>query len=364
MEEQKFINQSEPWYGDEEKRAIQEYLKSDGWLMEFKKAREFEQMLCEYTGAEYCVVVPNGTISLFVALKALDIGRGDEVIVPDYTMIATPNAVVLTGATPILVDIDRESTCIDVDLVEKAITPKTKAVFHVSINGRTGELERLAELCRDKGIILLEDAAQSLGSFYKGKHLGTIGLIGSLSFSVHKIVTTGQGGAVITNDKLLYEKICRIKDFGRTKGGADIHDEMGWNFKFTDLQAVFGIEQMKKLPYRSERKKHIYKLYKDQLSDITEIGFLETDLRKVTPWFMDIFVDEPARLKGYLKGKNIGTRTIYPAVHSQKIFSHIKGDFKNASYMCRRGLWLPSSLSLKDDDISRICSEIRKFFRN
>jgi len=187
-------------------------------------------MLCEFTGAGYCTVVPSGTVSLFLALKALRIGRGDEVIVPDYTMIATPNAVVLAEAIPVLVDIDPESMCIDVNLVEKAITPKTKAVFYVSVNGRAGELDRLKRLCGDKGIILVEDAAQSLGSFYKERHLGTIGLMGTFSFSVPKIITTGQGGAVVTNDESLFKKACRIKDFGRIKGGIDIYDEMGCIF--------------------------------------------------------------------------------------------------------------------------------------
>jgi len=361
---QKFINQVEPWYSDEEKKAIQEYLNSGGWIMEFKKTREFAQKICEFTGAKYCSIVPNGTISLFIALKALGISRGDEVIVPDYTMVATPNAVVLSQASPVLVDIDPKTMCLDVDLVKKALTPRTKAVFHVSINGRSGELDKLGELCKNKGITLLEDAAQSLGSFYKGKHLGTIGEIGSLSFSIHKIITTGQGGAVLTNDEALYEKIRKIKDFGRTEGGTDIHDEMGWNFKFTDLQAVFGIEQLKKLAFRVEKKKHIYKMYKDLLADVKGIEFIETDLDEVAPWFMDIFLEEPGKLKDYLKTKNIGARIIYPPIHSQKIFSHIKGSFKGADYVSKRGLWLPSSAFLKDADISEICGEIKNFFKN
>src|SRR3989344_1270245 len=161
--EKRFINQMEPWYGKEEKNAILKCLNYGGWLMEFKKTEEFEKMICEYTGARYCSIVSNGTISLFLALKALGIKKGDEVIVPDYTMIATPNAVIMAGAKPVFVDVD-DSLCLNTELVKKAITPKTKAVIHVSINGRAGDLNKLKKLCKDRGIYLMEDAAQSLGS--------------------------------------------------------------------------------------------------------------------------------------------------------------------------------------------------------
>lgn len=254
MKRAKFINQMEPWYGKEEIAAITNYLRSGGWLMEFKKTRELEQMICDFTGAKYCSVVSNGTVSLFIALKAVGVGEGDEVIIPDYTMIASPNAVILAGAKPVFVDVD-ESICLDPENVEKAITKKTKAVMHVSINGRAGKLKEIKSLCKKKGLILIEDAAQSMGSYYQEKHLGTYGAIGSFSFSVPKIVTMGQGGALITNNKALYKRICKIKDFGRIGSGIDVHDQLGWNFKFTDLQSVFGIEQMKKLPFRVRRKK-------------------------------------------------------------------------------------------------------------
>ena len=221
----RFINQIEPWYGKEEKKAILDYLNSGGWLMEFKKTEEFEKIICDYTGAKYCSVLPNGTVSLVLALMALGIKAGDEVIVPDFTMIATPNAVMMVGAKPVLVDVD-ESWCLNPDLVEKAITPKTKAVFHVSINGRAGRLDELKKLCRRHKIYLIEDAAQSLGSFYQGRHLGRHGVIGSFSFSVPKIITTGQGGALITDSKKIYETIEKLKDFGRVKAGVDWHDQI------------------------------------------------------------------------------------------------------------------------------------------
>ncbi|NCN25877.1 aminotransferase [Candidatus Falkowbacteria bacterium CG10_big_fil_rev_8_21_14_0_10_37_14] len=361
MTEQSFINQMEPWYGDEEIEAINNYLKEGGWLMEFKKTQELEKIIANFVGSKYCSILPNGTISLFLALKALNIGIGDEVIVPDYTMIATPNAVVWSGATPVFVDID-DSMCLDIERVRDAITDRTRAVMHVSINGRAGELINLKKLCEEKGLFLIEDAAQSLGSFFAGKHLGTYGHIGSFSFSVPKIITMGQGGALVTDDRHLYEKICKIKDFGRITSGVDIHDEMGWNFKYTDLQAVFGIEQMKKLDCRIIRKKEIAKLYHELLSGVVEVKFIPTNLDMVAPWFFEILVPNPTELKEYLKTQNIGSRLFYPAVHTQKIYKWVKGDFPQAIDFAAHGLWLPSASQLANSQIEYVCARIIEFY--
>jgi len=361
MKEEKFINQMEPCYGKEEIAAVTDYLESGGWIMEHKKTRELEQMICNFTGAKYCSVVANGTVSLFIALKAIGVGYEDEVIVPNYTMIATPNAVILAGAKPIFVDVD-DSICIDLEKVEKAITTKTKAIMHVSINGRAGKLKELKALCQKKGVVLIEDAAQSLGSFFQGKHLGTYGAIGSFSFSVPKIITMGQGGALITDNEELYKKICKIKDFGRISGGVDIHDEFGWNFKFTDLQAVFGIEQMKKIPFRVQRKKQIGKLYKKLLNDIDQVKTIETDFNEVAPWFIEILVEDPKKLSDYLKSHNIGTRFFYPPINDQVIYKDVNGQFPKTKEIAYHGLWLPSSISLTNTQINYICKKINDFY--
>ena len=361
------INQMEPWIGEEEKRAIIEYLDGGGWLTEFKKTREFEQMIADYVGSKYVSVVNNGTVSLVIALMALGIRSGDEVIVPDYTMIASANAVILAGAKPVLVDIDRTNLCLDLDLVEKAITPKTKAMMLVTINGRYPEMEKFVEFAHDHNLFLIEDAAQSLGSRYNGKHLGTFGDVGSFSFSAPKIITTGQGGALVTDDEEIYHRILKIKDFGRAQGGVDYHETMGYNFKFTDLQAVIGIEQMKKLDWRVKKKKEMYKLYMGLLEGIEEIEFIDTNLEDSSPWFIDILVKkgekERNKLTSFLDKRGIGTRPFYPAIHTQPPYSWVKGDFKNAEYVSRRGLWLPSASFLSDEDIERICKEITNCFK-
>ena len=362
----KRINQMEPWIGEEEKQAMIEYLDSGGWLTEFKKTKEFEQMIADYVGSRYACVVNNGTISLVISLMALGIGQGDEVIVPDYTMIASANAVVLAGAKPTLVDIDPQTLCLDLEKAEKAVIPKTKAIMFVSLNGRCPDMDQVVALARKHNLYLIEDAAQSLGSRHKGKHLGTFGEIGSFSFSYPKVITTGQGGALVTDSEELYDKISKIKDFGRPKSGVDYHEIMGFNSKFTDLQAVIGIEQMKKLPWRVERKREIYALYQKLLHDVEQIQYIDTDLADCSPWFIDILLEsekERNNLMQSLSEKGIGTRPFYPPIHTQPPYAYVKGDFANTESVSSRGLWLPSSSFLTNEDIDRVCTEIKNFFR-
>lgn len=360
------INQMEPSYGGEEKHAIAAYLDSGAWLTEFKKTREFEQMIAAYTGSKHCAVATNGTITLMVALWALGIGHGDEVIVPDYTMIASSNAIVLVGATPVFVDIDLQTLCLDLMRTEAVVTPRTKAVMYVSINGRCGDMNALVELCKRRRVALLEDAAQSLGSRFGGKHLGTFGDIGSFSFSAPKVITTGQGGALVTDSEDLFRKIWKVRDFGRSKGGVDYHESMGLNAKFTDLQAVLGIEQMKKLEWRVQRKKDMFRLYERLLADLPHVQFIKTDLAGCSPWFMDVLVKGEGvrdKLAAHLDKREIGTRPFYPAIHTQPPYAHVKGDFPHSLQVSAEGLWLPSSSFLTDEDVTRVCAEIRGFFR-
>jgi perosamine synthetase len=354
-----YIHQMEPWIDESEIMAVNDYLKSGAWLTEFNKTTELENMLCEFTGSRFSTMVTNGTVSITVGLMALGIGFGDEVIVPDYTMIASANAVRLCGAIPVFADIEASSLCLDLKTFKSAITDKTKALILVSLNGRYPEkLNEIIDTCKDENIAVLEDAAQSLGSFIGDKHLGTLGQIGSFSFSSQKIITTGQGGALITDSEDLHSKIRGIKDFGRKQGGVDYHEMMGFNFKFTDLQAVVGIEQMKKLPDRIRRKKEIYSNYDQALQNVEQIDFIATNLEETSPWFIDILVPDPAALQSFLKKSQIGSRFFYPPVHSQPVYNS-GGTFPVAEHVSKHGLWLPSSLKLSDSELEHICSTIK-----
>ena len=357
-----FIVQMEPAYDEHEIRAMEEYLHSGGWLTEFRKTWEFEDMIASYTGAKHCAIMPNGTLSLAVALLACDVQPGDEVICPDYTMAATPNAAELIGAKAVFVDIDRATLCMDYEKMQQAFTPSTRAVLFVSINGRCPKnIQTYADFCRENSVHFLEDAAQSLGSVCNGRHLGMYGEIGSFSFSMPKIITTGQGGALITNDDFLMDKIKRIRDFGRDKSGSDHYMVKGWNFKFTDIQAVIGIEQMKKLSDRVKRKKKMGELYRIGLSDIRGVELLPTDLEETSPWFFDILCEDREELQSFLKENQIGTRGFYPPLHAEPAYGY-EGDYPVTEEISRKGLWLPSSIKLTDEQIERVCMKVREFY--
>jgi perosamine synthetase len=360
----RFIPQMEPWFGVEETNALTDYMEGGGWVTEFKQTEEFERLIAEYTGSKFCHVVNNGTISLTLAALACGIEAGDEVIVPNYTMVATPNSIKLFGAVPIFIDVEPNTLCLDFELVEKAINSKTKAIMLVNANGRypSYQINQLEKLCSEHNIILIEDSAQALGSFYPdGRHMGTVGSVGSFSFSAPKVISTGQGGALITNDEKISKKISQLKDFGRSGGGNDIHEVMGYNFKFTDIQAVVGIEQMKKLQFRVDRKKQILKLYKDKLGSVDEVKFFKQDLTKTTPWFIDSMVKERDSLMGYLKNNNIGTRVMYPPINKQLAYNE-KGNHEISNLIGQKGLWLPSASQLSEKEIGYICNKIKYYY--
>lgn len=365
-----FIPQMEPWFDENEKKALNEYMEEGGWITEFKRTAKFEEMIAEYTSAKYCVVVNNGTISLTLAAMACGIEAGDEVIVPNYTMIASPNSVKMFGAKPVFVDVEADTLCMDIKKAEAAITSKTKAIMLVLANGRYPKcgIDAFVELCKKYDIKLIEDAAQSLGSFYPdGRHQGTVGSVGSFSFSAPKIITTGQGGALVTNDEDVIYRLRRLKDFGRSGGGNDVHDVIGFNFKFTELQACVGIEQMKKLPQRVDRKKEILRKYQKCLADCPNVKFFDQDLSCTTPWFIDVLADNKLELQAYLKENGIGTRVMYPPINRQIAYISIFGEpddsqFPVSQLVGQKGLWLPSANQLMDEQILEICNKIKAFY--
>lgn len=359
-----FIMQMRPLFEEEEKMALEKYMNEDGFITEYERTTIFENMIANFTKSKHCIVVNNGTISLTLAAMAAGIKADDEVIIPNYTMIATPNSVRMFGAKPVFVDVEKESLCLDFKLMEKAITKKTKGIFFVSSNGRypNKQISEFEKFAKDNNLILLEDAAQSLGSFYPdGRHIGTAGLIGSFSFSSSKIISTGQGGALITDNDDMADKLRKLKDFGRSEGGNDIHDHVGFNFKFTELQACIGIEQMKKLPKRIKRKKEIFKNYKENLKDCKKIELFDHNLRLTAPWFIDSKCENRNNLMQHLKEKGIGTRVMYPPINKQKIY-FTKDSFPVSNKIGKEGLWLPSSIQLSSKDIKRITDEIINFY--
>ena len=358
-----FINQMEPWFDNQEQEALNKYMGEGGWITEVKKTFEFQDLIKKFTGAKHCFVVNNGTISLTLMAMAAGIKAGDEVLVPNYTMVATPNSLKMFGAKPIFIDVNPRTLCISIDEIKKNITSNTKAVFLMNANGRyPTDIDEIISYCKNNNLILLEDSAQALGSFYPdGIHQGRKGIAGSFSFSAPKIISTGQGGAIITDDDKLAYNISRLKDFGRSGGGNDVHDMIGYNFKFTDIQAVIGIVQMGKLAWRVNRMKEIYSRYLKNLSKVKEVHFFDQDLKNTTPWFIDIKAQKRDDLMSFLRSNNIGSRIMYPPINKQQAYN-LDGEHIVSNEIGVLGLWLPSSSKLTDEQIDFICDKIIEFY--
>ena len=356
---------------DAEKRELMSVIDS-GWFTEAKKTREFEKMFSNFTGSKYSCAVTSGTAGLYLALKAVGIGKGDEVIVPDLTFVASPNSIEATGAKPILIDIEPQSLNLDLQKLSHKLTKRTKAIMPVNFNGRSTNYDVLCEFANKHSLMLIEDAAHSLGCYYQNKHQGTISDIAIFSFSTPKIITTGQGGMIITNNKKLFERCLQLKDFGRdfekkkNMRKAFEHSTIGYNYKFTEFQAAVGIAQMKKLEKRIRKKRKTYKKYVELLSEINQIDFIQTDLKKITPWMVDILLQSKItreKLIKYLEQRNIETRIFYPPIHRLPIYKDNDKKFQNSSKISDIGLWLPSSSSLSEKEVDFVCSKIKFFFK-
>ena len=364
------IFQFEPNLGEEEKKELVSVIDS-GWYTEAGKTREFEKMFAEFVGRKFAVATTSGTAALCIAAQGLGLTNNYKVIVPDMTFVASPNSVVLAGAKVELVDIEKQNLCLDLDKTKAMVSKDTKAIMPVDFNGRAPDLVELKEFAEKSNLAIIEDSCHGIGSFHAGKHTGSYSDVGIFSFSTPKIITTGQGGMLVTDDKELYEKFKMIKDFGRDidkkhqMENAFDHIELGYNFKFTEFQAAVGIAQMKKLPERIEHNKKMFQTYRENLSRIDQIEFVDMDLKSSVPWFADILLpDEKIRqqLIEHLNNLGIGTRKFYPPIHKLTPYSKIQGNFDVSNEISQRGLWLPSSSFLTDEQIDLVCKNIKSFW--
>uniref|UniRef100_A0A6C0KWY7 DegT/DnrJ/EryC1/StrS aminotransferase family protein n=1 Tax=viral metagenome TaxID=1070528 RepID=A0A6C0KWY7_9ZZZZ len=357
----KLLLQSQPNFDIAEANACYEYMK-DGlnFVTEYQQTTILERLLGEYIGVKNVLMTTSGSMALALALLACGIGAGDDVIVPDYTMIATINSVKMVGANPILCDVDAETLTLNKEIISAARTPATKCVLFVSLNNRHSDIAGIKEYCDSTGLILIEDAAQSLGARVKGQHFGTFGKVGCFSLSTPKIISTGQGGFVVTDDDDLAKKMAMIKNFGRKTSGNDNFELYGLNMKFTDIQAVIGIEQMKKLPNRVIQMKELYLCYYNNLRDCPIKMFSPKDSDYI-PWFIDIYTDRRDELATFLKFHNIQTRPTYPEIHLTPMY-YSNLDYPVTSYVSKNGLFLPSHTLVTHAEVIYICSLIRLFY--
>jgi len=358
-----------PWYepktGSVEQKLISQVLKSD-YLNEGEYTARFEKAVADLIGVKHVIAVTSGTTAMFLSLKALGIGVGDEVIVPDMTFIATANAVDLCGAKPILVDINPDNLTIGISAIRQAITKKTKAIVPVHVSGRGADMEAIIKLAKEYKLAVVEDAAEAFMSRHKGKYLGTFGDTGCFSLSPFKIIMTGQGGFIATNNEKLAFYIRELKDQGRPKkgtGGDDVHPVRGYNFKFTNLQAAIGLGQLTQLEFRMDKIKKTYRQYLKGLSS-KKISLFEFDIQAgELPLWVDGWTGERNKLADYLHSKNIGCRNFWLPIHRQEPYRLPDKRFSQSIKMSGQSLWLPSAFTSSEKDIALVCKEINNFFQ-
>ena len=330
---------------------------------------EFEEKFACYLGAKRAVSTQSGTAAIHVSLHELGIGPGDEVIVPVLTFVATVNPVMYVGATPVFVDVDPKTWNIDPSRIKKAITPRTKAIIPVHLYGSPANMEEIMYISQKYGIPVIEDATESLGAKFKGKYTGTFGKFGCFSFNGNKIITTGGGGMVVTNDEKAADHIKFLVNQARDASSGYHHSEVGFNYRMTNLEAALGLAQFERLGEFLEKKRRFNEIYREVLNGLVEFQE-EYEGAESSWWLTSIKLPDNIQLsveglQRKLKEAGIPTRRIFmPIVEFPPYRSFKKGDYENAYKIYRRGLNLPSSTLNDIDDIRTVANKVFKVVKS
>jgi perosamine synthetase len=358
----------EPFLGEKELGYVIDCLKTKWISSRGKYIEEFEREFANYCGCKYGISTTSGTTAIHLALASLGIGSGDEVIIPTFTMIATAFAVVYTGARPILADAEPETWNIDVSQIEAKITPRTKVIMPVHIYGHPCDMDPIMEVAQKHNLWVIEDAAEAHGAEYKGRKVGSIGHVNCFSFYANKIITTGEGGMVVTNDEKIAEKARSLKDLAHSKEKRFLHTDIAFNYRMTNVQAAIGLAQFERIDELVERRRtHAY-LYNKLLKDVERIGLPpEKEWAKNVYWMYSIVIRDEFgmgrdELMEKLEKKGIETRTFFIPVHQQPVFQK-SNLFQGESYpvaeeLSRKGLYLPSGSGLTVEQIEHVCHVI------
>ena len=352
---------NEPLFTGNEKKYLNQCI-DEGWISsEGPFVREFEEKFSAYLGLRHGVAVCNGTAALEVALAAAGITSGDEVIMPTFTIISCAIGVIRLGARPVLVDAEPETWNMNTGQIEPKITKKTKAIMVVHTYGHPVDMDPVTALADKYHLKVIEDAAEVHGAEYKGKKAGSIGHAGCFSFYANKIVTSGEGGMVVTNDGEIAERAKSYRNLCFRPEKRFYHTELGYNFRMTNLQAAVALAQLEQIDRHIRIKRRMAAAYNERLADIGSIKLpAEKDWARNVYWMYGIELKDDAgmnneELATKLKEKGIDTRPFFIGMHEQPVF-HKMGLFKNERYpiaerLARRGLYLPSGLALKDEQI-------------
>lgn len=361
----------EPMLGGNELKYVSDCITSNWISSQGSYVRSFEKDFAIFLATEHALTTTSGTTALHLALTALDVGPGDEVIVPDLTFAASANVVVHTGATPVFVDVSPEHWTIDPDLIEAAITDKTRAIMPVHLYGHPCNMDPIMEIARRHKLYIVEDCAEALGAQYKGRQVGTLGDAGCFSFFSNKVITTGEGGMIVTSNPKLYEKMVILRDHGMSKTKRYWHEMAGFNYRMTNLQAAVGLAQIEQIDSFLYKRREMAKHYESRLKGIAGITLPpEMKWAKNIYWLYSILINENSAgisrdelMKG-LECEGIETRPFFCPLHSQPPYPHTRDTLPNTGKLAAEGISLPSSNTLTLEEIDRVCANIKKLIRH
>ncbi|WP_266362897.1 DegT/DnrJ/EryC1/StrS family aminotransferase [Tellurirhabdus rosea] len=354
----------QPTLAGNEKAYVMECLESTWISSKGPFLHKFEQQFAQYIGGTYALGVCNGTVALHLAMVALGIGPGDEVIVPTLTYIASANAVVYNGATPVFVDSEPQSWQMSPEDVVRKITPKTKAILCVHLYGHPCDMDRLVAIAREHDLLLIEDCAEAIGTRYRGRHVGTFGDIATFSFYGNKTITTGEGGMIVTNGETLYDRCLHFRGQGLAKYRQYWHDVVGYNYRMTNICAAIGLAQMEQLDEFLAKKQQVAAWYAD--------GLAGTDYELHRPigdvlhsyWMCSLLVRRSENrdpLREHLQRHGIETRPLFYPVHTMPMYAQRYARHQVAEDLGWRGMNLPSYPGLSQEDVQYICEAIKSF---
>jgi perosamine synthetase len=342
-----------------------------GWISSAGRyIEEFEAGWAAYCGRRHGVAVSNGTTALHAAVAALSLEPGDEVILPTFTIVSCATAVLASGGVPVVVDSDPELWTMDVGQVEARITAKTRAIMPVHMYGHPVDMDPLLELAESRGLAILEDAAEAHGAEYRGRRCGSFGAMSTFSFYANKLITTGEGGMVVTDDDALAERLRSLRNLGFNATRRFHHEELGFNFRLTNLQAALGVAQLARFDAIVARKREVAAMYTAGLADVSALQLpAEAPWAKSVYWMYGLVVDEATGLDAValadrLRERGVDTRPFFLGMHEQPAL-HELGLFKGESYpvaerLALQGLYLPSGLALTDEQVARVCTAVRE----
>lgn len=348
---------SQPSIGPREIELVTEAI-SSGWISSIGKFIEaFEHGFADFCGVRHCVAVANGTVGLHLALATLDIGLGDEVLVPDLTFVATANAVRMTGATPVFVDALPDSWCMNPKDCLAKLTPRTRAIVPVHLYGHPAAMDEIMEIARAHALRVIEDAAEAHGALYRDRRVGTIGDLGVFSFYGNKILTTGEGGAIVTSSEDLANRAAHLRDHAMSKERRYWHTETGYNYRMTNLQAAVGVAQLTQVGDFLARRREILDVYRHYLAPN---GLdLNPTVGDVTPvnWMTSIVINGIAReardeVIRILRESGVDTRPFFFPVSEFPMYRTTSGVVSSA--LSKSGLNLPTFIGLRDEDIAHV----------